>query len=370
MTDAGMTTRLDAVGNLIGSYPTPAAIGSPAKVLLVGSHLDTVINAGRYDGPLGVLLGLAAVELIRDIGFARSFAIDVIGFCEEEGIRYRTPFIGSRWLIGAFETQLFEQVDERGVSMRLALQEFFGEAVDSATPYDPDRVLGFIEPHIEQGPVLDREGLPIGVVDSIAGQTRATIRFTGGSGHAGTVPMSLRRDAMAGAAEWITRIETLGRRRSEAVATVGRIEVTPNVSNVIPSEAKLSLDVRHDVDEVRNELIVELLHEGEAIARRRGLSFAIDAQEQIPAVAMDETISALLAEGAAESGVEIRRLTSGAGHDAGVMARKFPTAMLFVRCREGISHQPDESVRVEDVAIALEVLVRVIYKLASENGRQ
>lgn len=363
-----MATKLDAIGNFVGSLPNSTAEEPPSKVLLIGSHLDTVVNAGRYDGSLGVLLGLAVVEMIREIGLSPPFAIDVIGFCEEEGIRYRSPFIGSRWLTGCLEEQLYQRVDEAGVSMRSALHSFCGDSVGCATPYAAGQVIGFIEPHIEQGPVLDREDLTIGVVDSITSQTRATIRITGYAGHAGTVPMPLRRDALTGAAEWIAQVESLAAECPSAVATVGNVVVSPNIANVISSEVRLSLDVRHSDDEIRENLMRKLIQTGRDIASRRGLQFSVDTREDYSAISMNGRLSDLLAECCTECGIEVRRLPSGAGHDAGIMAQKFPAGMLFVRCRDGISHHPDESVRVEDVAIALEVLVRAIYKLGVEAG--
>lgn len=363
-----MTTRLDRVTNLIGRFDPAMASGNVRKVLLIGSHLDTVVNAGRYDGSLGVLLGLGFVELLREYSARFPFAIDIIGFCEEEGIRYRTPFIGSRAVAGTFDSALLDRVDDDGVAMRSAIDLLWTAAPDrvDSISYDREQVIGYIEPHIEQGPMLEREGLPVGIVEAIAGQTRAAVRFIGQAGHAGTVPMPSRRDAFAGAAEWITQVECLACRTPDAVATVGNLEIVPNISNVIPNEARLRIDARHRDDSIREKLVSEALRAGEFIANKRRLEFSVDWQEHYPAIQMDPALSARLAAVVAEAGVEPRVLTSGAGHDAAVMAEKFPSTMLFLRCREGISHHPDESVRTEDVAVALEVMVRFVHSVAAD----
>ena len=368
MNAAGMTTRLDPLANLIGRFDRSTSDRPTGQILLVGSHLDTVANAGRYDGPLGVLIGLGLVELLRAESARMPFAIDVIGFCEEEGIRYCTPFLGSRAMAGTFHTDLLDRVDVCGVSMRPAIESFREIAPDctDTVGYDREKVVGYIEPHIEQGPVLEQNGLPVGIVDVIAGQSRAAVRFVGRGGHAGTVPMLLRRDALAGAAEWITQVESFGRQTPNAVATVARLEVTPNISNVISNDVRLRIDARHRDDATREKLVLELFQAGEIIAKRRGLEFAVEWQEQFPAIEMDRALSESLTAAVTKAGVQPCSLTSGAGHDAAVMAGRFPTAMLFLRCRGGLSHHPDESVCTQDVAVALEVLVRLVYKLAAE----
>lgn len=368
MTATGMPTRLDPLANLIGRFDRSTSDRPTGQVLLVGSHLDTVVNAGRYDGPLGVLIGLGLAELLRAESARMPFAIDVIGFCEEEGIRYRTPFIGSRAVAGNFDSALLDRVDECGVSMRSAVESFRKTASDcvDTVGYDREKVVGYIEPHIEQGPVLEQESLPVGIVTAIAGQTRAAVRFIGRAGHAGTVPMSLRHDALAGAAEWIMQVESIGRRTPGAVATVAQMDVIPNVSNVLPGEVRLRIDARHSDNSTRHNLVSEVLRAGKSISEKRGLKFVVDWQEHYPAVQMDAALSTRLAAAVAESGVQPLSLVSGAGHDAAVMAGRFPAAMLFLRCRGGLSHHPDESVRADDVALALEVLVLLVYKLAAE----
>jgi hydantoinase/carbamoylase family amidase len=230
MTTAGLSTRLDPVTNLIGRLTGASDDSHMSNVLLIGSHLDTVVNAGRYDGPLGVLIGVELAEMSRSVRLP--FAIEVIGFCEEEGIRYVTPFIGSRAITGTLDSALLDRVDARGVPMRSAIESLRNYAPDCVNfiGYDGQQVIGYIEPHIEQGPVLEQEVLPIGIVEAIVGQTRAALRFVGSAGHAGTVPMDLRRDALAGAAEWITRVEAIGKQVPHAVATVAQLEIVPNIS--------------------------------------------------------------------------------------------------------------------------------------------
>lgn len=366
MSEAGMRCRLDPVTNLIGRYD--GSHGEQSPTLILGSHLDSVANAGKYDGVLGVLVGLAVVELLHAERVELPVAIDVIGFCEEEGIRFETPFLGSLAVAGRFDESLLERIDEYGVTMREAIAQFGGDPNNlPAAAYDPAGVLGYIEPHIEQGPTLDRDNLPVGIVSAIAGQTRAAVTFLGQAGHAGTVPISQRRDALAAAAEWITAVETIATGDDELFATVGCLDVEPNVANVIPEVARLRLDVRHARDDRRRAVHQEILSRGEAIAHRRRLTFAVDWLAEQSAVTADGRLSHELAESIKDCGVPLRDLPSGAGHDAAVMATRFPSAMLFLRCRDGISHHPNESVREEDVAVAIEVLWRTVQRLSKDG---
>jgi allantoate deiminase len=364
MTDAGMQCELDAATNLVGRYDSQLGEGAPT--LILGSHLDTVANAGKFDGVLGVLLGLSLVELFHAENRSLPFAIDVICFCEEEGIRYAAPYLGSYAVAGQFDETLLDRIDEHGITMRQAIGDFGGNPNQLASAaYDPATVVGFIEPHIEQGPVLDRADLPVSVVSAIAGQTRAAVTFLGEAGHAGTVPIAARHDALVAAARWITAIETIASRDAQLFATVGCLTVEPNISNVIPEVVRMRLDVRHANDDKRQAAAAEMISQGEAIAQDRGLMFSLDWMQQQPAVATDAALSDILIGAIAECGVAVQPpMPSGAGHDAAVMASRFPMAMLFVRCRNGISHHPEESVRAEDVAVALEVLWRGVHCLA------
>jgi allantoate deiminase len=357
MQAAGMSVHRDAIGNVIGRAGHP---GQPT--LLIGSHLDTVRNAGRYDGILGVLAGIACVELLRDAQLP--YAIEVLGFADEEGVRYGTAYLGSSVVAGRFDDSALERRDADGVSMREALREFGG---------DPDRLaasrrasedlIGYYEVHIEQGPVLETENLPLGVVSAIAGQTRATITFEGQAGHAGTVPMALRQDALTAAAEWICAAEAAARDTEGLVATVGELTVEPGASNVIPAKATLSLDLRHGEDATRVGARDELHHRAGAIADARGVSLDWSIVQETPAVQCSPELSARLGAALAGLGHPVRRLASGAGHDAAIISAIAPVTMLFVRCAGGISHNPAESVDVEDVAAAIAVSVRFLEHL-------
>jgi allantoate deiminase len=360
MHEAGMEPRLDPAGNLIGRYPAAEA-GAPA--VLIGSHLDTVPDAGKYDGVLGVLLGVAAV---RSLGGRRfPFAVEVVGFSEEEGVRYRAPYLGSLALSGRFDPALLDREDGDGVPMSEAFRAFgLDPSRVTEAAYAPGRVVAYLEAHIEQGPLLESWGAPVGVVTAIAGQSRLRVRFDGRAGHAGTAPMDLRRDALPAAAELILDVERLARSVAGLRGTVGAVEARPGASNVVPGSVSLSLDVRHEADDVRERAVADLLGRAEAIAARRGLGFRVEHGEHHRAVAADPSLADLLASAVRGAGHEPRRLVSGAGHDAAVMASLAPMAMLFLRSPGGVSHHPDESVVPSDVAVALDVLRRTLFALA------
>ena len=357
MRDAGLSVREDAAGNLIGRRD------GPGRTLLLGSHLDTVIDAGRYDGPLGVLAALAVLERIWDR--ALPYSVELIGFADEEGVRYGTTFLGSSAVAGRFAPAWLALEDADGIAMGDALRAFGGdpEAIAGAAKR-PQDVLGYCEVHIEQGPVLERRGAPVGVVTTITGQTHAEVRFIGEAGHAGTVPMNARRDALAAAAEWILSVESVARRRQGTVATVGRISVVPDARNVIPGEALMTLDVRHTSNAVRREAIADMRAEAERIAAGREIELDWDARGETAAVPTSTDLSDVLADAVEASGHAPERLPSGAGHDAVQMAALTDVAMLFVRCEKGISHNPAEAVAEADVAIALDVLERFLGALA------
>jgi allantoate deiminase len=362
MRTAGLAVRRDAAGNLIGHYPAAAA---DAPVFLIGSHLDSVPDAGKYDGVLGVLLGLATVQALG--GQRLPFAVDVLGFCEEEGIRFRTPYLGSRAVCGRFDAELLERTDAAGVSLAAALREFGLEPARlPEAAYPPGRVLGYLEAHIEQGPVLESRNLPLGVVEAIAGQSRFGLRFEGKSGHAGTLPMELRRDALTAAAEFIVAVEEYARGFDGLRATVGTLTAAPGAVNVVPGSARLSLDVRHAHDAARERATAALLERAAAIAGRRGLGFHRDRADHYPAVPADVRLTCLLEESARARGHAPLRMVSGAGHDAAVMAGLAPMAMLFIRSPGGVSHHPDETVLPEDVAAALDVMVAFLHRLAGD----
>jgi allantoate deiminase len=356
----GAGVRVDAAGNLRASYP---AVSAGASRLLIGSHLDTVPDAGAFDGILGVVL---AVSLLEGLAPAKlPFAIEVVGFSEEEGVRFGIPFIGSRALVGMIDEDLLGRKDASGVSVRKAIEEFGlnpDEIPHAAMGAD---VLAFLEFHIEQGPVLEHLGRPLGVVEAIAGQTRMDVIFTGRANHAGTTPMNLRHDAMAGAAEWIAAVETLAGGTQGLVATVGSVETLPGAANVITREARLTLDVRHATDAIRTRAVKDLMSQAELIARRRALSLTARTRMEQNAVAMDPSLTAEIERAIEKAGALPHRVVSGAGHDAMILAEKIPTAMVFLRTPGGISHDPAESVSVEDVAKAIECGLYLLEQLAA-----
>ena len=345
MQAAGLEARRDAVGNVIGRR-------GAGPSLMLGSHLDTVRDAGRYDGMLGVLVALACSE--RAPG-----PVEVVAFADEEGTRYGTAYLGSAAAAGRFDPAWLERRDADGVAMRDALREFGGDpgAIGSARR---DDVLGYVEVHIEQGPVLEARGVPVGVVDAIAGQTRARVTFTGAPGHAGTVPMDLRRDALVAAAEWIVAVEEHGRRIEGLVSTVGEAAVVSGASNVVPGRVVVSLDVRHGEDAVRSAACAALRERAEAIGAARRIEVAWEEVQSTATVACSPELTASLAAAVEAAGNPLVRLVSGAGHDAAMMAAVAPVAMLFVRCAGGVSHDPAESVEVGDVATAIDVLDRFL----------
>jgi allantoate deiminase len=362
MRQAGMAVRLDAVGNLIGHYEAARA---DAAAFLIGSHLDTVPDAGKYDGILGVLLGIAAVQALD--GKRLPFAIDVLGFCEEEGIRFRAPYLGSLAVCGRLDPALLERVDDKGVSLAEGLRHFgLDPARVAEAVYPATKVLGYLEAHIEQGPVLDTLNLPLGIVETIVGQSRTWLRFVGQAGHAGTLPMELRQDALAAAAEFVLAVEGRARSVDGLRATVGSLAVTPDAVNVVPGLARLSLDVRHSLDQVRQQATTALLEQAAALAARRGVALQIDPAQSHAAAPTDRRLTDLLAQTVAAAGYPVHRMVSGAGHDAAVMAALTPMTMLFVRSPGGVSHHPAETVVPADVTQALEVMVAFLHRLAGD----
>ena len=331
----GMATRVDHAGNLRGTY------GEGKNALIIGSHLDTVPNAGAFDGVLGVVMAIQLVELLA--GERLPCQIEVIGFSEEEGVRFGVPFIGSRALIG--DNTLLSRPD-----IAEAIHAYGVGPVEAPKPY-----AGYLEFHIEQGPVLESLNLPLAIVDAIAGQSRLDITFTGQANHAGTTPMALRRDALAGAAEWILAVEAAG--LADGVATVGHLALEPNARNAINGQVVASLDVRHAADATRKATVDCLLVSATKIAQKRGLKVTTQVNLDQPAVPMHTGLTQQLSEAA---GPRAHRMTSGAGHDAMILAPHIPSAMLFLRSPGGISHHPDETVLVGDVAAALEVGMRFL----------
>lgn len=363
MESLGMISHVDAAGNLRGLWQ-PA--NASTKRLILGSHIDSVPDAGAYDGVLGVVLALEWVVLAQELQL--SLAIEVIAFSEEEGVRYGVPFIGSRAVAGRFDPALLALKDSDDTSVETALRTFgldperMDEAVADA------QSIGFVEIHIEQGPVLDAEGLSVAAVTAIVGQTRLNLKFSGQANHAGTTPMHLRRDALAAAAEWITAVESLAQRIDGLVATVGRITIEPNAANVIPGTAQVSLDVRHTNDSARVAAVEEILAKASSIVKRRGTTLEQTPLLDQPAVSMDEQLTAFLTNAIESAGFPLKTMPSGAGHDAMVMASSMPTAMLFLRSPGGISHHPSETVLEQDVEASLLVGREFLLRVAREIG--
>ncbi|MGA3293146.1 MAG: allantoate amidohydrolase [Candidatus Acidiferrales bacterium] len=356
----GVGVRIDAAGNLRASYP---AADSEAPRLLIGSHLDTVPKAGAYDGVLGVVLAVALLEALD--GRRLPFGIEVVGFSEEEGVRFGTPFIGSRALVGTLDEELLGRQDANRICVREAIEAFGlkpDEIPEAALKND---AVGYVEFHIEQGPVLEQLGRPLGVVEAVVGQSRLEFTFTGRANHAGTTPMDLRYDAIACAAEWISAVEREARGIAGLVATVGALEAKPGATNVIAGEVRLTLDVRHGSDDVRSSAVETLIRNAGDIAKRRGLSVRWNTRLNQKAVAMDSFLVGQAEEAIRRAGCEPHRMVSGAGHDAMILAEKVPATMIFLRTPGGISHNPAETVKIEDVAKAIASGLHLLDLLAS-----
>jgi len=358
----GAQVHVDAVGNLQGFYPGVSP-GGPR--ILVGSHLDTVPNAGAFDGILGVVLAVGLVKSLE--GMKLPFGIEVVGFSEEEGVRFGVPFIGSRTLVGRVDDELLGRKDEQGVSVRKVIQDFGLNPDEISRAALRDDVLGYIEFHIEQGPVLEHLGRPLGVVEAIVGQNRLELTFSGQANHAGTTPMNLRHDALAAAAEWILAVENLAQRTPGIVATVGFVEARPGATNVIAGEARATLDIRHASDRARTEALDELIRRAESIAAQRGVTVKWRTLLAQHAVAMDPFLTEQIEHAIQKAGCEPHRMASGAGHDAMILAEKIPAAMIFLRTPGGISHDPSESVHLDDVAKALECGKHLLTQLAASQ---
>lgn len=362
MRSAGMSAEIDPVGNVIGRYASDA---TTAKTLIVGSHYDTVANAGQFDGRLGILTALVVAEHLRHSARRLPFNLDVIAFSEEEGVRFSAPYLGSGAIAGCFDESALARRDTNNVSLATVLRK---EGVDlgaiQALARRPDTMRGYLEVHIEQGPVLLQRGLPVGVVTSIAGSTRCRVTIEGLAGHAGTVPMSLRRDAAAAAAEIVLAVERRCSSAANLVGTVGQLVVPHGLVNVIPGTCELSLDIRSADDATRNAAIADLRLEIDEIARRRRVTAVVKELSRHRAVPCAPAMQSALAQAVARAGVEPFYLPSGAGHDAEMFAGVTDIGMLFVRCGNGgISHSPLETITVEDADIAARILLDVLVHL-------
>ncbi len=362
MEDAGMTVSIDAIGNVIGRYAADPAVADP-MVLMTGSHFDTVRNGGRYDGRLGILLPIAVVGALRDAGIRLPYHFDVVGFAEEEGLRFKTSFLASSVVAGRFDAALLDRVDADGVTMAAALAEagFPGAGnLDAlrAAAVDPATLAGFVEVHIEQGPVLLNRGLPLGIVTQIAGSSRFQVRVEGLASHAGTTPMDMRRDAATGAAEMILLVEDRCAQVPTLVGTVGQLQVPNGSSNVIPAACVFSMDIRAGEDGIREAAIADIVAGIERIAARRSLQVSVDRVTPVNNAPCARWLMDQFAAVLRKRGLDTFELPSGAGHDAMMMQRITDVAMLFVRCGNGgISHNPLETITADDAQQAAEVFV-------------
>src|SRR3954469_18153261 len=358
MREAGMSARLDDIGNAVGRYEGERP---HLACLMLGSHLDTVRDAGRYDGMLGVVTAIECVAVLSEKRRRLPFAIEVIGFGDEEGVRFGTTMLGSQAIAGVLDPAVLKMTDAGGTSIEGALREF---------GLDPDRVreiarrkrdvLAYVELHIEQGPVLEAEGLPVGVVTAINGFSRLKVAMHGLAGHAGTVPMNLRRDALAAAAEGVLAVERVAGTDGELVGTVGRIEAKPGAINVIPGEVHFTIDFRAPRDELRAQAVRASIGEVESIARRRNIRCEIEVLQELGMAPCAPWLMSQLERAVAAEGFPVRKLPSGAGHDGMALKSIADIAMLFVRCKGGVSHNPAEAISAEDAGAGARTLLRFI----------
>ncbi len=360
MQESGMSVASDAVGNLIGRYE---GRDPDAPTLLLGSHLDTVPDGGRYDGPLGVLVALACVERCAAGGERPSVNVEVVAFADEEGTRFGTAFLGSSAYVSGLGSEMLLRADAEGTTLADAMSELGGDpaAAMRATRSFED-VLGYVEVHIEQGALLEARDLPVGVVTGLAGQTRVDAEFRGRAGHAGTVPMGERQDALVVAAELVLAADALAREHDGLVATVGSLVVQPSAANVVPGHAVVTVDIRHFNDDTRRAATAELREQTVDGGARRGVEVLWSERYDTPSVPCSERLCGDLRSAVSEAGHVVAELTSGAGHDAVRLASVTEVAMLFVRCAGGVSHHPDEAVRCDDTATAIDVLERFIHR--------
>lgn len=366
MREVGMMTRRDAIGNLFGLLPGPT---DDAPRLLIGGHLDSVRDAGRYDGILGVLSAIATVEHLREATDPLPFAVEIVAFADEEGVRFHSLYFGSSSASGAMSPETLDVTDADGISARDAITAF---------GFDPDGALqgsltehthlGFIEAHIEQGPRLEAAGLPVGIVSGIVGTRRAHLDVYGTAGHAGTVAMEDRQDALVATSAIVLSIDEIGRDYENGRTTVGEVSVKPGASNVIPGEVRISLDIRHPDGAVVDEIYNRIRTRSAAIAAKRQVDVVWRTGPKVEAMTCDDALTGTLASAIEAAGHAPTELFSGAGHDAAALSRIMPVTMLFVRCKDGISHNPAESITRDDAATTIDVLARFVRALAGEHS--
>jgi allantoate deiminase len=369
MNEAGMRAHLDAIGNVCGRYEGDRP-GLPC--LMLGSHYDTVRDAGKWDGPLGLITAISCVAHLHKRDIRMPFAVEVTGFADEEGVRFASTLLGSRAVAGTFDERVLAAKDAAGISMRDAMVQFGldPQHIEAAARARRE-LLAYLELHIEQGPVLESQNLPVGVVTAISGATRLAVRLTGMAGHAGTVPMALRRDALAGAAECIVEIETFCRTDPDGlVGTVGAIHAMPGATNVIPGEVSFTVDIRAGSDTHRKLAVADVVRRIENVAQRRKLLLQVDVTHENRTVPCAPWLTSQIAEAVTDEGYRVFELPSGAGHDGMAMIDVADVAMVFVRCRGGVSHHPDEHVDTADADAGARVLLRLIENFRPRDTQQ
>ena len=363
---AGLPTRLDGIGNVRARL---LSANPDAKTFVLASHIDTVVNAGKFDGPLGVLMGLDLLENLLAQNAELPFHIELIAFSDEEGVRFHTTYLGSEVVTGRFNPALLARTDAGGITLARALETMQADAARIADDAIPaGNWLGYFEMHIEQGPVLWERQISVALVTAIAGQMRVELTFTGMAGHAGTVPMAMRQDALCAAAEFVLIAEQFALSHGRGlVATVGQLALRHAASNVIPGEVVLSLDLRSPDAVQLADAYGALKSYTEALAAQRNVALTWNLVQQTAPVACDAGLNALLAQAIADAGHEVVALVSGAGHDAVPISAVAPATMLFIRCYKGISHNPLEDVELADLVAALEVADRFLRELKMKN---
>ncbi len=360
-TEAGLSTRVDNIGNVRGRLTCSTAI---AKTFVVASHFDTVINAGKFDGPLGIVMGLDLIEHLIEEKIELPFNIELIAFCDEEGVRYHSTFLGSKVVTGTFDETLLNKKDNREIPLSHAITEIGGDVSKLKSDKIPaSEWLGYFEIHIEQGPVLFEAGIPVAGVSAIAGQKRATITCLGEAGHAGTVPTIMRKDALCCAADCILQLEYFAKTHAKIVATVGMLNISNAASNVIPGNVEFSLDVRSDDEDALDTAWHDIQSLVTGIGHKRNIDTQINLVQSSLPVKCDYTLNFLLKRAIAELGYEVKELVSGAGHDAVPISAVSPVSMMFVRCYKGISHNPAEDVEIKDLEAAITVADHFIQNL-------
>ena len=365
MQDAGMTARIDEIGNIVGRYEGTLP-GLPC--LMLGSHLDTVRDAGKYDGMLGVVAAIECVHALNASGKRLAVSIEVVGFADEEGVRFSATLLGSRAIAGTFDTSLLDKTDRNGTSMRDAMRQFGLDPSNiPQAARRAEEVAAYVELHIEQGPVLEAEGLAVGVVTAINGANRFMVEIHGVAGHAGTVPMTLRKDALAAAAECVLAIESLARATADMVATVGQLEASPGATNVVPGRARFTIDVRSPRDDERLRAASAIRLAINEICMQRNVSVTINPTHEGKTAACAPWLMAQLADTIAAENIAVRALPSGAGHDGMAMIALTDIAMLFVRCKGGISHNPAEAITLGDIDISTRVFLRFIENFKAQS---